>query len=196
MSSKASPVDAATVESVRAKIVAERRWATLVTAPTNEFVTAIGPLFDEWSRVLVALSAAGQQADADGLCAAIVELRNHLGVAILPVERFDSFLRDRFWAANRRVEAAQFFEPMRLHPGDGRVLTLYRLSVYEDDRVIVRYYLERVTLDGEDGYVLGLVDAGTSEHSEIARLGPDEPSYWVVRDRTLRDVEERLGAGR
>lgn len=194
--SKAPPVDAAVVEDVRAQILAERRWATLVTSPTNEFVTAIGPRFDEWSRALIALSAAGQQAEADRLCEAILELRNHLGPAILPVERFDSFLRDRAWVAGRRVEAAQFFEPSRLYPGDERVLTLYRLSVYEEDRVIARYYLERVTFEGGTSHVVGVVDAVTSEHVVVARLGIEEPSYWVVRERALRDVEERFGAGR
>jgi hypothetical protein len=191
-----APVDAATLDAVRAQILAERRWASLVTAPTNEFVTAIGPRFDEWSRVLIALSAAGQRAEADELCEAVMGLRAHWGPAIFPIERFDAFIRDRFWAGSRRLEAAQFFEPLRLHPGDARILTLYRLSLYEGDQVIARYYLERITIDQTTRYALGRVEAADGEHVDVAQLGAEEPSYWTVRDRTLLDAQERSGAGR
>jgi hypothetical protein len=187
-------VDDETIASVRAQIVDARRWSTIVSSPTNEFVSAIVPRFDEWSRALIALSASGRQAEADSICSDIVDLRGRWGPQILPIERFDAFVRDRFWVGSLRIEAAQFFEPVRLYPGDGRIEDLYRFSVYDEDRVVERYFVERIEIAGDARYSLGKVDVERGEHRDVSDLGDQEPRYWAARDLVLHDVEEAFAA--
>jgi hypothetical protein len=176
------------VARVAAEIEGERRWQAIVTEPTRPFLDAVGPRFDEWADVLARLSAAGQRDEADRLCAAIVGLRGHWGPALFPVDRYNAFVRDRFWVGGWRVEAAQFFEPVRFYPDDDRIVKLHRLSVYERDRVVRRYFLERSAQDGVPYHVLGRTDVATNAHQQVQPYGAAEPPYWAVMERTVADL--------
>ena len=183
------PIDEAAVEETLGQIAEQRRWKEHVEGPTQTFIKTIGPAFDEWSKVLVQLSSEGRNDEADRICGAIVALRNHLGPKLLPVERYDSFIRDRFWLGQHRIEAAQFFEPVRYYPTDDRIMKIYRLSVYGVDHVVRRYYLEQSKLGPSSSYVLGRAEGETNEHRVISTFGDAEPTYWQVKERTIADLE-------
>lgn len=169
----------------------ERRWKTKVDRPTQEFVKAISGAFDSWGKVLTQLSAADQRSEADELCQAIVDLRDHLGAKLLPVERYDSFIRDRFWVEPYRVEAAQFFEPVRYHPTDSRILKILRLSAYREGHVFRRYYLEMSSITDRPTYTLGRADDSTREHQVVEDYGAERPTYWQVKERASFDLGVR-----
>lgn len=184
-------LDAADVNAVIQGTKGERHWKTKVDAPTQEFVKAISGSFDSWGKVLIQLSAADQRSEADEICEAIVELRDHLGAKLLPVERYDSFIRDRFWVEPYRVETAQFFEPVRYHPTDDRILKLIRLSAYREGQVVRRYYLEKSSFTAPPTYSLGRADDDTREHQVVENYGAARPSYWQVKARVIVDLDGR-----
>jgi hypothetical protein len=184
----AKPVDQATVQAVLKEIAGARSWKTKVSQPTPEFLEAVAPQFEHWRGVLTSLSAAAQHDEADRICAAIVELRDHWGTAIFPSDKFNAFGRDRFEMGAFRVDAAQFFEPMSFHVGDDSIKKLLRFSVYQGEQVVKRYYLERSQMTDQPYYVLGRSDVATGKHQQVQPYGAQAPSYWTLKERMIADL--------
>ncbi len=157
------------------------------TSTTSEdLMRDLAPKFQRWAALMTDLSAVGQHAEADRIATAIIEMRNAIDPAFFPRNSPDAFVRDRFPAGPYRVDAAQFFEPVRYYPDDDRIMKLYRFSVYMGETVVARYYLERSTL-AEDYYVLGYTDHAVF-HRQVKPYGPHLPSYAELKTSVLADL--------
>ena len=176
------------VTKVIEQIRKERRWKELVTEPTPEFLEAASKHFTEWGEVLARLSAEQRHDEADQIVTELLELRKFWGNKIFPPEKFDAFVRDTFYVKGAKVIGFQFFEPVEFYKGDPALLKFYRFSVYDKDKVVMRYYLERSEMI-EPYFVLGRMTPENS-HKQVQPYGSKMPSYWTLRADTIADLSK------
>jgi hypothetical protein len=186
-------VDAAAIAATLAEIRDVDHWAHLGDAATGDAGDPVAQAFEKWAKFLTQMSRAGQTQDADRICAAIVELHHHLSEKTIMAPSHtaaDAFIRDQFRVGGRTVNVAQFFEPQRYYKDDPSIMKLFRFSVYEGDRVVLRYYLEHSKYGDEDYFVLGKADP-SGAHFQVQPYGAHEPSYWTLLRRVVEDMNDR-----
>ena len=179
-------LEAEEVRRTLEQISEARAWRERISEPTEPFINEVSERFDDWAGVLAQLSSSGQRGEADQICDAIVALRAHWGPRRFPPERYDSFLRDRFWLGGRRIEGAQFFEPVRWEGA----LALFRWSEWSEDSVLRRYHLLRRRRDGRLTYVLLATDVESGEDRRLRRWDETSPGYWVPMAEVMADLTE------
>ncbi|MGI9275715.1 MAG: hypothetical protein ACR2PT_12835 [Endozoicomonas sp.] len=181
-------------------------WKDSYDGPTTEFLGRMNGLYFECRNHMTELCKSDapkpfpeHQREADALCKELTELRNHWGRKLLPLEKCNSFLRERIDFQDEdgkkyRVDCAQFFEPVAVNrdsapSGKEDLVKLNRFSVYDlkADKITQRYYLEKND-DVQPNHVLCL--AG----SQLQRYGEKCPDYWSMREAVLQDMHDRLGA--
>ncbi|HZP67631.1 MAG TPA: hypothetical protein VFB32_15115 [Rudaea sp.] len=184
-------VDAASIDAALAEIHDVDHWKQNPGAGDAD--DPLAQAFIRWTKLLTELSRSGQHEAADRICAAIVELHDRLpqDKVIAPSHTAaNAFVRDRFRVGERHVDAAQFFAPEPYYPNDPSLTKLFRFSVYEGDKVVLRYYLEHSRFGDDDYYVLGKADPATRAHYQVQPYGAKAPSYWTLLDRVLADMSD------
>lgn len=166
-------------------LIAEIEQSATLELPADELMQTLGPRFGRWASGMTRLEADGHPEDAVRVADAIVAMR--AAIPTFPQDNPDAFARELMRVAGRRVDAAQFFEPVRFYASDDRIMKLYRFSVYEDDKVIRRYYLEHSEMNGPF-YVLGMTD--DSGHHQIVVYGSEPPSYLRLRTDMVADMHD------
>ncbi len=175
-------VDAARIQAALDQIEAGKRTSG---ATADAVIAQLTPQFESWGALMTELTSAGQHDDADRVAQAIVAMRNAIDPTLFPRNAPDAFLRDRFVVDGHRIDAVQFFEPVRYYPNDPSIMKLYRFSVYSGENVVVRFYLEHSNIAG-DYYVLGRAEP--SGHRQVQPYGPRVPTYAEMRSAVLADL--------
>lgn len=180
------------VDAVLAEIKHEETWRERVDSPTPEFRDAVVQNFSRWQELLTRLSEERRHDEADRIVGALIALRAAWGDKLVPLDRYDAFIRDRFLVGVRQIDAAQFFAPTPLYAGDRNNVKLLRFSVYEGDRVVARYYLEQNDADGKVNVLTYKSIDG--KHRQVQPYGATSPSYWELKRRVISDLRESSAA--
>jgi hypothetical protein len=188
-SASTMPVDGDVLANTLAEIAAARAWRDRVSSDKPEFLADVEPRFGRWREVMGALTRDGRHDDADRVAAAVVALRNHWGAARWPIERYAAFGRDEFFVGELRVLVGQYFEPVDYYEGDPQIKKLYFFTVYEGDRVLLRYHLEYSNIMGPY-YVLGSMDR--TSHRQLRPYGSRQPPYRALREVVIADLQAML----
>lgn len=149
------------------------------TAALEELTLTAVRRWAAWSSAWI---AAGRRADADALWQAIGEVNERLreqGLSVRP----RGLNRETFTEGGRRVEAWQWFEPISYYPDGGPPLRWITFWVYDGERRVARFDLEYSNLVGPF-FVLG--GASGSQHAQFVPYGSRHPTYWTVREATIR----------
>ncbi len=176
------------VDAVLAEIKTEERWRERVATPTPEFRDAVVQNFSRWQELLTRLSGERRHDEADRIVQALIALRAAWGDKLVPLDRYDAFIRDRFLVGTHQIDAAQFFAPTPLYSGERGGMKLLRFSVYEGDRVVARYYLERSDVAGKLNVLTCKSIDG--KHRQVQPYGNTAPSYWELKRRVISDLRD------
>jgi hypothetical protein len=179
------------VERTLAEIEAERALGQRTTMTRDAFVSRVRERFDRWASVLTDLSNADHREEADRLAQALASLRQDWSDELFPRSHYDSFVRERARLGEHRIEAAQFFEPTPFEPGGERLVMLFRFSIYSEQDVIRRYFLERRELLGAVYHALSAVESEHQQSRDIEQFDDRSPGYWHIREAVLADLRAR-----
>ncbi|MCL6269363.1 hypothetical protein M3P05_05310 [Sansalvadorimonas sp. 2012CJ34-2] len=168
---------------------------------TEEFLKSMDQLFGDCQMYMTSLSSPYQQGqkipdevakECDALSSQLVQLRNHWGQELLPNTTCNSFVREKaslnYQDKQYEVHCAQFFEPTPFYPGRdsvGEFMKLHRFSVYIQESIVCRYFLERSNAI-EPYHVLCKYSG--HERCQVMPFGEKEPSFWDVRQAMINDM--------
>ena len=186
-------------QEILTKLCRAYRWKNDIEDTSQEFLAQMDRLYMECQLHLTALASRGDvesKREADVIVNEMVALRNHWGPGLLPNSTCNAFVREKIHLTlgveqrQFRIECTQYFEPVpvsSLETGNpNEPLKLYRFSVYEHERCVLRYYLHRFKATITHHVLL------ESKSRQIHSYGPELPSYWDIRQHLLEAVYSRL----
>ena len=186
-------------QEILTKLCRAYRWKNDIEEPSQEFLALVSRLYMECQLHLTALASRGDvesKREADAIVNEMLALRNYWGPGLLPNSTCNAFVRERIPLTlgveqrQFRIECTQYFEPVpvsSLETGNpNEPLKLYRFTVYEHDRCVLRYYLHRFKATAIHHVLL------ENKSRQIHSYGPEVPSYWDIRQHLLEAVYSRL----
>lgn len=173
--------------------------------PSLEFSYKTNVLFNSCEQHLSELSqqlTEETKLECDMIVQELLNLRAHWGPSLLPLSMRNAFVREKVSLTvghlnhRFRIDCIQFFEPIVFYgnsPGKPEDLVkLYVFVVYDlsnDEKVVVRYYLERSFLF--DFYHVLCYFEGNGR-GQLKPYGHICPSYWVIRQDMLESAKTYL----
>lgn len=193
------------LQTCKVKVESLKEWKERMVSenpPTVAFEKALTETLSYCSAAFSIIRDDRQFFDhAEQLALAIVEMRNHLGRNIMPLEKFHGFSRGTFETGGQTLCSAQYYEeipfygpPRQPHNEEGQITKIYEWKLINKPKAGITtgtpvkcvYYLEKGRLLGSCYYVLGMSAPGV--HATIKTFHGEIPSFFMLEETIVRNL--------
>ena len=195
------------VDEIINEILYERRWKydmKIEKVNLAEIEKSLHQGISRWTRLMVILSSSELFTDVERIADAIISLKAYLNDLFSKVrhtrnhfflfktlrclfQKKISFTRDIFRVHNLAVSCVQYVEPMKFYPSSNFVYKHMAFLVFQDNKVILRYYLESTNIF-ESYYVLCSMSSDMLVHKQIKQYGNVKPKYSELKRMIILDI--------